>query len=48
MYLFSVVREKIVCIVCNKGASEQKEYSLPRHDETMYKEKFGHLVGKLR
>lgn len=28
MYLFILVHDKIVCLVCNKGVSVPKEYSL--------------------
>jgi hypothetical protein len=45
MYFFSVVRDKIVCLVCK---SVPKEYNLHRHYETLHKDKFGVLEGKLR
>jgi hypothetical protein len=31
MYFFSVVHDKIVCLICNKGESVPKEYNLRRH-----------------
>jgi hypothetical protein len=40
MYFFSVVRDKIVCLICNKGVSAPKEYNLRRHYETIHKDKF--------
>jgi hypothetical protein len=48
MHFFSVVRDKIVCLLCNKGVSVPKEYNLRRHYETIHKDKFGVLEGKLR
>jgi hypothetical protein len=33
-YFFSVVRNKIVCLICSKGVSVPKEYNLRRHHET--------------
>jgi hypothetical protein len=48
MYFFSVVRDKIVCLICNKGVSVPKEYNLRRHYETLHKDTFGVLEGKLR
>jgi hypothetical protein len=48
MYFFSVVRDKIVCLFCNKGVSVSKEYNSRRHYETLHKDKFGVLEGKLR
>jgi hypothetical protein len=47
-YFFSVVRDKIVCLICNKGLSVPKEYNLHCHYETLHKDKFGVLEGKLR
>jgi hypothetical protein len=43
---FSVVQEKIVCLICTKEVSVPKEYSLC-HLETIYKEKFGLLEDEL-
>jgi hypothetical protein len=43
---FSVVRDKIVCLICNKKVSVPKEYSLHRHYETLHKDKFGVLEWK--
>jgi hypothetical protein len=48
IYLFSVVRDEIVCLNYNKEVSMPKENNLLRHRETIHKEKFGHLVGKPR
>jgi hypothetical protein len=45
---FSVVRDKIVCIICNKGVSAPKEHNFRRHYETLHKDKFGVPEGKLR
>jgi hypothetical protein len=45
---FSVVRDKIVCLICNKRVSAPKEYNLRRHSETLHKNKFGVLELKLR
>jgi hypothetical protein len=42
------VRDKIVCLICNKGVSVPKEYNLRRHYETLHKDKFGVLEVKLR
>jgi hypothetical protein len=42
---FSVVCDKIVCLISNKGVSLPKEYNLRRHYETLHKDKF---EGKLR
>jgi hypothetical protein len=47
-YFFSVVRDKTVCVIFNKGVSVPKEYNLRRHYETLHKDKFGVLAGKLR
>jgi hypothetical protein len=44
---FSVMRDKIVCLICNKGTSVPKEY-LRRHYETLHKDKFGVPEEKLR
>jgi len=43
MYFVSLVWEKIVCLICNKGVSVPKEYNLHHHYETMHKQKFAHL-----
>jgi hypothetical protein len=43
MYLFSEVREKIVCLICNKGVSVPKEKNLHRHYETFTKKNLGIL-----
>jgi hypothetical protein len=48
MYFFSVVRDKIVCLICSKVVSAPKEYNLRRHYETLHKDKFGVLEGRLR
>jgi hypothetical protein len=48
VYLFSVVRDKSVCLIFNKGASVPKEYNLRRHYENLHKDKFGVLEVKLR
>jgi hypothetical protein len=45
MYFFSVVRDKTVCLTCSTAP---KEYSLRRHYETLHKDTFGVLEGKLR
>jgi hypothetical protein len=47
-FFFSVVRDKIVYLIFNKGISVPKEYNLRRHYETLHKHKFGILEGKLR
>jgi hypothetical protein len=44
---FSVAREKMVYLVCNKGVSMSKEYNLSRHYQTVYKEKLRRLDGRL-
>jgi hypothetical protein len=48
IYFFSEVCDKIVCLIFNKGVSVPKEYNLRRHYETLHKDKFGVLEGKLR
>jgi hypothetical protein len=48
IYFFSVVRDKIVCFIFNKGVSVPKEYNLHRHYKTLHKDTFGVLEGKLR
>jgi hypothetical protein len=48
IYFFSVVRDKIVSLICNKGVSVPKEYNLCHHYETLHKDKFGVFEGKLR
>jgi hypothetical protein len=45
---FSVVRDKIVCLIFNKRVSVPKEYNFRRHYETLHKDVFGVLEGKLR
>jgi hypothetical protein len=45
---FSVVHDKIVCLICSKAASAPKEYNLRRHYETLRKDKFVVLEGMLR
>jgi hypothetical protein len=45
---FSVVRDRIVCLICNKGVSLPKEYDLRRHYETLHKDTLGVFEGKLR
>jgi hypothetical protein len=48
MYFFSVVRDKIVCLISSKAVSAPKEYNLGRHYETLHKDKFSVLEGRLR
>jgi hypothetical protein len=48
IYFFSVVRDKIVCLIYNKRVSVPKECNLRRHYETLHKDTFGVLEGKLR
>jgi hypothetical protein len=48
MYFFSVVRDKIDCLICNKGVSMPKEYNLCHHYKTLHKDRFGVLEGNLR
>jgi hypothetical protein len=45
---FSAVRDKIVCLIYSKAVSAPKEYTLRRHYETLHKDKFGVLEGRLR
>jgi hypothetical protein len=47
-YVFSVARDKIVCLIRSKAVSAPKEYKLLRHYETLHKDKFGVLEGRLR
>jgi hypothetical protein len=47
-YFFSVVRDKIVCLIRSKAVSAPKECNLHRHYETLHKDKFGVLEGGLR
>jgi hypothetical protein len=44
----SVVRDKIVCLICNKRVQVRKENNLRRHYKTLHKDKFGVLEGELR
>jgi hypothetical protein len=37
MYVFSVVRDKIVCLICSKAVSATKEYNLCHHYEIYIK-----------
>jgi hypothetical protein len=48
VYFFSVVRDKIVCLICSQAVSTPKEYNLRRHYETLSKDKYGVLEGRLR
>jgi hypothetical protein len=48
MNFFSVVRDKIVCLICNKRVSVPKEYNLSLYYETLHRDNFGVLEGKLR
>jgi hypothetical protein len=48
VYFFSVVRDKIACLICRKVVSAPKEYNLRQHYETLHKHKFGVLEGRLR
>jgi hypothetical protein len=36
-YVFSVVRDKIVCLICSKTVSATKEYNLCHHYEIYIK-----------
>jgi hypothetical protein len=47
-FFFSVVHDKIVCLICSKAVSAPKEYNLRRHYETLHKDKFVVLEGMLR
>jgi hypothetical protein len=46
-YSFSVVRDEIVCLICSKAVSASKQYNLRQHFETLHKDKFGVLEGRL-
>jgi hypothetical protein len=45
---FSIVHDKIVCLICSKAVSAPNEYNLRHHYETLRKDKFGVLEGRLR
>ena len=47
-YLFTEVKTKAVCLVCNQQVSVLKEYNIRCHYETLHKEKYHHLKGQLR
>jgi hypothetical protein len=36
------------CLICSKAVLAQKEYNLRRHYETLHKDKFDVLEGRLR
>jgi hypothetical protein len=47
-FFFSLVRDKIVCLICSKAVSAPKEYNLRRHYETLHKDKFDVLEERRR
>jgi len=41
------MRQKIVCLIFNKGVSGPEDYNFRPHYEIMHKERFSHLQGKV-
>jgi hypothetical protein len=47
-YYFGVVKDKTICLICQKSVAVLKEYNIKRHFETLHKDTYGHLEGLLR
>ncbi|XP_037124343.1 general transcription factor II-I repeat domain-containing protein 2A-like [Syngnathus acus] len=47
-YLFTEVKTKPVCLVCNQQVAVFKEFNIRRHYETHHKDKYDHLKGQIR
>ena len=48
LYFFIEVKEKPLCLICQKSISVVKEYNLKRHYDTEHKTKFDCLEGESR
>jgi hypothetical protein len=48
IWFFSAVCDKTVCLIYSKAVSAPEEYNLRRHYETLRKDKFCVLEGRLR
>ncbi|XP_017770200.1 PREDICTED: general transcription factor II-I repeat domain-containing protein 2-like [Nicrophorus vespilloides] len=48
LYFFSIVQNKILCLICIKEITVPKEYNLRRHYEAFHRDKYDVFEGKLR